>query len=321
MKKEYGFLQRIGHKLQCFMLDLLAKITLAMPLTVRKRLAWLLSTFTFDTLKLRRNYVVATIMKQLQLPEIEAIKLGRKVYFNFLLNAFEMAGLKFFSNEELMDKIECEGLENLTSALEQKKGVIIISGHFGLWELVPPWLAINGHDVTVVVRRQNNPEADRWMEEMRCKHGANTTDSGYGIREILKSLKKGHILALMVDQDNGKQGIFVKFFNSWASAPTGPAQISLRTGSPIVPLALFPNFQGKHILRIFKPIMPTDFSKDLKGQHQLTSSYTAPIEGMIKKHPEQWFWLHRRWKTQPSDAPENQWVKFINSLTSDGQAS
>jgi KDO2-lipid IV(A) lauroyltransferase len=126
----------------------------------------------------------------------------------------------------------------------------------------------------------------------------------------------------MVDQDNGKQGIFVKFFNDWASAPTGPALISLKTGAPIVPLAMFPDYNHKHQLKIFPPIMPQQFSNDPDGQQKLTARYTTILENLIRKQPEQWFWLHRRWKTQPADAPDNQWVKIIkSSLTSDTQAS
>jgi KDO2-lipid IV(A) lauroyltransferase len=308
--------------MQALLLDLLARKTFQMPVSTKKRLAWLLSGLTWNLLKLRRNYVTDTLIKQLSLSRDEAEKLGRKTYYSFLLNAFEMAGLKLFSPQQLIDRVECEGLEHLKTALSHKKGAIIISGHFGLWELVPSWLALNGFDVSIVVRRQNNPEADRWMEEMRQKHGPKTTDSGYSIREILKSLRKGHILALMVDQDNGKQGIFVKFFNAWASAPTGPALISLKTGAPIVPLAMFPDYNHKHQLKIFHPIMPEQFTNDTAGQQKLTAEYTKILENLIRKQPEQWFWLHRRWKTQPADAPDNQWVKIIkSSLTSDTQAS
>ncbi|MFZ5950515.1 MAG: lysophospholipid acyltransferase family protein, partial [Candidatus Rifleibacteriota bacterium] len=227
-------IKKIGHKIQCMLLDLLAKSTGGMKLTQRRKLAELLTWLAFDILQLRRKYVVSAISLHLELSPDEATKMARRVYFNFLLNAFEMAGLKFMSAEDLKSRLVCTDLAILEQALSRKKGAIIISGHFGLWELVPPWLSLSGFPVTVVVRRQNNPEVDRWMEEMRQKHGARTTDSGFGIREILKSLRKGHILALMVDQDNGKQGVFVPFFKTWASAPTGPAAISIKTGAPIV---------------------------------------------------------------------------------------
>jgi KDO2-lipid IV(A) lauroyltransferase len=314
MKKDINIFRRFGYQIQCFLLDQLAARSLKMRFKTRCRLASLLARLTFDFLKIRRSYVVKTLEERLALEENAATRLARKVYFNFVLNACEMAGLKFMSANELRQKIECRDLANLEQALSRKKGAIIISGHFGLWELVPPWLVQKGFPVTVVVRRQNNPEVDRWMEDMRQRLGPLTTDSGYGMREILKSLRKGHILALMVDQDNGKQGIFVNFLDKWASAPTGPAAISLRTGAPIVPLALFPDYNGRHQLKIWEPIFPENFNDSIEGQQKLTAAYSRFVEEMVRNLPEQWFWLHRRWKTQPADAPENESVKFLNLL-------
>ncbi len=314
MTQEISLLRKIGYKLQCFLLDQLAAKSLRMSVKAKRRLAKLLTWFAFDLVRIRRRYVIQTIREQMQLNESEATRLAKNVYFNFLLNACEMAGLKFISPDDLLERIHCDDLHLLQEALDRKKGAIIVSGHFGLWELVPPWLALNGFDVTVVVRRQNNPEVDKWMEEMRQRLGPCTTDSGYGIREILKSLRQGHILALMTDQDNGKQGMFVKFFRKWASAPTGPAAISLRTGAPIVPLALFPDYQKRHHLKIWQPLYPENFSNDLAGQQKLSAAYTKIVEEMIESRPEQWFWLHRRWKTQPEDAPDNESVNFLNLL-------
>ncbi len=310
--------KNLFNRLQAFLLDLLARKCAAMSSNSKKRLARLIAAIAKPLPWVRFNQVVERLKEHLEIDRTAAEKLADQVFESFLLNAFEMAGLKFFSNEELKARIRVEGLENLETALALNKGAIIVSGHFGLWELVPPWLAINDFKVTTVVRRQNNPYVDTWFEEMRGRHGAKTTDSGYGIREILKSLRQGNILALMIDQDNGKQGIFVRFFKRWASAPTGPAQISLKTGAPIVPLACFPDFGGRHLIKIWQPIYPGQYSNDVRGQQQLTSDFTARLEEIIRQQPQNWFWLHRRWKTQPADAPENEWAKLV--LTSETDA-
>ncbi len=316
MKFHSSLLKKLNYRLQAWLLDRLARACHSASLKTRKKLADLLSFIAFRIIKLRRRQVVESMQKHLELNLQQAEELARKTYASFLLNAFSMAGLKFMSDEELKKMLRVEGFEHLQNALSRKKGVIIVSGHFGLWELVPPWLALNGNEVTVVVRRQNNPYVDQWFEEMRNRHGARTTDSGFGIREILKSLRRGHILALMADQDNGKQGIFIRFFNEWASAPTGPAQISLKTGAPIVPLAGFPDFQNGHLLKIFAPLYPENYSEDLAGQQRLTSDYSRIIEKFIRQQPNNWFWLHRRWKTRPQDAPENPWTQLITGKQS-----
>lgn len=306
------------HKIQCFMLELLARSSCVISVAKKKRLAELLTFLAFDILKIRRKYVIETLVDRLKITKKQAVKLAKKVFKNFLLNSIEMSGLKYITEESLVNKVDIEGLENLQRALDKKHGVIIVSGHFGLWELVPSWLALSGFPITIVVRRQNNVEVDKWMVEMREAHGPKTTDSGYGLRGILRALRAGHILALMVDQDNGKQGIFVKFLNKWASAPVGPAQIALRTKAPIVPLAMIPNYSGKHLIKIFKPIYPEDYDNNSEGQSLMSQRYTNIIEELIRKHPEQWFWLHRRWKTSPKDCPENPWSKqiLLNSVKS-----
>ena len=299
------------NKLQALLLDLLAKFTVSISVSKKKRIAELLTFLAFDIIKIRRKYVINALQEHLGYSQAKSLKMARKIYLNFLLNSMEMSGLKYFTQESLLSRVNIEGLEHLQEALSRKKGAIIVSGHYGLWELVPPWLAINDFPVTVVVRRQNNPEVDKWMEDMRQKHGPKTTDSGYGLREILKSLRKGEILALMVDQDNGKQGIFVKFLNKWASAPVGPAQISLRTKSPIVPLTMIPNYKGKHLLKIFPAFYPENYENNTEGQQKLSQDYTDVLEQLVKKFPQQWFWLHRRWKHQPKDCPQNPWVQLI----------
>ncbi len=307
----------LNHRIQAYILEKLAGWCSHKSFFARLKLARLLAFLAFRVFRLRRKLVTESLQEHLNLALPEAEKLAEKTYCHFLLNAFEMAGLKYLSKDQLQNKVRVEGIEHLNTGLAKKKGVIIVSGHFGLWELVPSWLTMNGYNMTVVVRRQSNPYVDKWFENMRQQHGAQTTDSGFGIREILKALRRGHLLGLMADQDNGKQGIFVPFFNSWASAPTGPAQISLKTGAPIVTLAMFPNFSGKHLIKIFPPLMPEDFADDVAGQQELTVRYTKTLETIIRSQPHNWFWLHRRWKTQPEDAPDNPSAKLISStLTS-----
>jgi KDO2-lipid IV(A) lauroyltransferase len=303
-------LKNLFHRLQAWLLDLLAHSCNSMSLSRKKYLASLLTILACRIAGLRRREVRASLQLHLSMSQSEAEQMAEKVFRHFLLNAFEMASLACISREKLLDKIEISGLEHLDAALALNRGTIIVSGHFGLWEMIPQWLAINGYPVCTVVRRQNNHYVDTWMENMRQRFGGKTTDSGFGIREILRALRKGEILALMVDQDNGKQGIFVRFFKHWASAPTGPAQLALKTGAPIVPLFMFPNFAGKHLLKIYPAIQPEEYANNDEGQRQITARYTELLEDLVRQQPHNWFWLHRRWKTQPADAPANPWARL-----------
>ena len=308
-KKHYDLIDKI----LAIALDLFAKKSLKLSLGQKRRFASLLTQILMPFKFTRKDYVQNIMMETLNISKEEAVKLRQKCYETFIINSFEMAKLRYISDEELLNMLEVEGLEYLNEALSRQKGVIIVSGHFSLWEIIPQWLALKGYKVTTVVRRQNNKYADQWFEEMRHAHGGKTTDSGMGLREILRALKNGYILGLMMDQDNGKKGIFVKFMNKWCSAPVGPALISLKTKAPIVPLYIFPNYEGKHFFKIYSPLYPENYENTIEGQQKLTSDYSLLHEEIIKKHPEQWFWLHRRWKTQPSDCPDNPWVKLIEN--------
>lgn len=309
MKIKKGFLHDLNYRFQALILDFVVCRLFKATLTTRKKVAQLLVKIGYDAFGFRKKQVIDALVTHLAIPISEAKKIARKTYFTFLFNSFEMASLKHISADELNAKIRVSGLQYIKEAAQKKSGIIIVSGHFGLWELVPSWLTQNGYNVNIVVRRQNNPYVDEWMEDMRQRLGPVTTDSGYGIRKILRSLKNKEILALMVDQDNGKQGIFVDFLNMPASAPTGPAQIGLKTGAPIVPLFCIPNYSGKHLIKILPPIYPQEFPSDVEGQRQITHAYTKILEFYVKKHPHQWFWIHRRWKTQPHDAPHNLWAQ------------
>ena len=308
-KKHYEIID----KFLAIALDLFAKGSLKLSFGQKRRFASILTKILMPFKFTRKDYVQSIMMETLNINKKEAEELRKKCYETFILNSFEMAKLRYISDEELSNMLEVEGLEHLDEALSRQKGAIIVSGHFSLWEIIPQWLAVKGYKVTTVVRRQNNKYADQWFEEMRRAHGGKTTDSGMGLREILRALKNGYILGLMMDQDNGKKGIFVKFMNKWCSAPVGPALISLKTKAPIVPLYIFPNYEGKHFFKIYPPLYPENYENTIEGQQKLTSDYSLLHEEIIKKHPEQWFWLHRRWKTQPSDCPENPWVKLIEN--------
>ena len=304
-KKHFDFIDKLLAK----MLDLLARKSMTLTISQKRRFAMLMTKLIMPFKFSRKDYVKNIMMETLNISQNEAEKLRSGCYENFVLNSMEMAKLKYISDEDVLNLLEVDGYEHLEEAYRKGNGVIIMSGHFGLWEYIPQWAALKGYKVTTVVRRQNNKYADQWFEEMRRAHKGKTTDSGMGLREILRALKNGYVLGLMMDQDNGKKGIFVKFLNKWCSAPVGPAMISLKMKTPIVPLFIVPNYNGKHYFKIYPPLYPENYENTVEGQQKLTADYTELYEQLVRKYPEQWFWLHRRWKTQPEDCPENPWVK------------
>lgn len=282
-------------------LDWVARWSARSSVFKRRKAARFLVKLVFNFVPIRKSYVISVLRDNLGLSCASAAALAGKVYFSFFLNSIEMASIPYLTKSEIVDRLEVKGLEHLRLALSRGCGVIVVSGHYGLWEFIPPWLQIHGFPIAVVVRRQNNPHVDGWMHFMRTKHGVGITDSGFGLREILRTLKKGDCLGLMSDQDAGTKGIFVPFFGKLASTVVGPAEISQKLGSPIVVVGGHPRKTPPHLFEISAPMFPEDYPSGKAGAEAITSAFTQKLEEWIRRRPEQWFWLHRRWKTRPND--------------------
>ncbi len=286
------------HRLELAALELVARHAASFSATRRRHTAGLLTWLALDGLRIRADYVYDVLRSRLGLDDTVARRLRRRVYTSFFENCLEAVTLPALSAAELTARIHVTGLAHLQNALALGHGAIITSGHYGCWELVPSWLDRQGFPVTIVVRRQNNAQVDAFMERMRQAHGPRTVDSGFGLREILRSLKQGRILALMVDQDAGDKGLAVDFLGRPASTVAGPSHIALKSGAPIVPLTLHRQHGGPHHLEILPPLYPREYAEHHHDQAAwvMTQAFTDALAERVRRRPDQWFWLHRRWK-------------------------
>ncbi len=180
-----------------------------------------------------------------------------------------------------------EGLENA------KEGGIIVSAHFGNWELTLVYLSAVGLPINVIVRPPSDPFFAEYIEKIRGKFGARLIPKGVALRESIKCLKRGELLAILVDQDEGPEGIFVPFMGRLASTPRGAFTLSLKYDVPLIPLFTWREDSGIHRVELKEPIYPTG------DERELALRITSMIERKILDIPSQWLWLHRRWKTPP----------------------
>lgn len=197
--------------------------------------------------------------------------------------------------------IAFEGLEHLDKALAMGRGVIAVSGHFGYWEAFNIAMAARGHSVHVVRRAMDNPWMNADFERYWKRLGTNILWRAGATREGIRALKAGGIVTLYVDQDARRHGVFVPFLGLPASTIRGPAILSLKTGAPIVGYAVTRQGDGRSLVQIEEPFvadpaLPTD-----EAVLQATRRLTEALERRILAAPEQWMWIHRRWKTKPSE--------------------
>ncbi|MBX9603481.1 MAG: lysophospholipid acyltransferase family protein [Bryobacteraceae bacterium] len=197
---------------------------------------------------------------------------------------------------ELDRWVRLEGLENYDHANAKGKGVLFFAAHFGAWELSAFAHAIRRAPFDIVVRPLDNPAIDRMVEGRRELPGNRAISKKDAARAILKSLREGRTVGILADQNTvPEEGCFVDFFGVKASANTAFARMAAKTGAAVVPAyALWEEKERKWVLRYY-PEIP--ISGDAAADTQRLHSF---LEGEIRKYPDQWLWIHRRWKTRPA---------------------
>lgn len=204
------------------------------------------------------------------------------------------------SREELIEMTEVVGLDAFRATVDEGRGAIIVTGHLGNWEIGGASVAARGIPIDGVALVQGNPLFDRDLVEARTRLGMRIIKRGDAPREVLRSLSRGRVPALVADQNARAAGIFVDYFGRPASTYRGPALFSLRTGAPLylsVALAT-----SRHPLRyrvVFEEVTVEPSGDTEEDVRRLTAAHVAALERWVRTAPEQYFWQHKRWKTRP----------------------
>ena len=210
-----------------------------------------------------------------------------------------------YSIENIDEIVVYDGFENYERALARGKGVLFLTGHIGGWELSAFTHSLHGHPVHIVMRPMDNVYLDRLIRGYRTLHGNKTVDKDDFVRGLLGAMKQGETVGILMDTNmTPPQGVFVDFFGIPACTATGLARIALRTDAALVPgFTLWDPGLGKYRLR-FDPalelIRTNDNEADVVANTQL---FTNVVEDYVRRYPDQWLWVHRRWKTRPPGEP------------------
>ena len=233
---------------------------------------------------------------------LERKKIARENYrwfARFCIDVLHMDAWKGRTSE----KVHCQNPEILDQALSEKKGVLLISGHFGNWEMIPPALAEKGYKVVMYVGRQTNPLTNKLQNSARASFGVETIDKGKrATLQMGRALAENKIIAMLVDQNDNKSDLFVNFFGKLASCSKGTAAFHLLRRSPVV-LVTCPYVDNR--LEINFQHIPFELSGNQKKDIlEIAQKMTSALEKVIHQYPEQYFWMHRRWRARPLQDPE-----------------
>jgi KDO2-lipid IV(A) lauroyltransferase len=194
-----------------------------------------------------------------------------------------------------------DGFENFDAARRRGKGVLFLTGHMSAWELAPFAQALYGYPLHFLVRPIANPRVDELINRYRCLSGNKPIEKNRSARAILKVLSDGGTVGILSDQNTAlEEGVFVDFFGIPASTTSGLARIALRTGAAVVPGFLsWDSARRKYRLR-FEPAVELARTRDEEADVlENTARFTRVIEEYVRAHPDQWLWVHKRWKTRP----------------------
>lgn len=190
--------------------------------------------------------------------------------------------------------------------LLENKGILILTGHFGNWELFAYAYGLFGHPVSLVHQTIKNPFVDAYVEHMRSGGGTRLFRKQEAARAVLRALAERALVVLPLDQNQSRRaGIFVDFFGLPANTSAGLARIALRNDTPIYPAFLIRDGTSARHRIVFLPRVPIASMADRdSAARELTQRCTAVLESMIRKHPDHWLWTHKRWRTRPLGDPE-----------------
>jgi len=234
------------------------------------------------------------------------LRIARDVFRNLAKNGADWIKMSALSKEGVSRLVtETEGLENLDGALAKGKGVIIAASHFGNWELMPIFIKLRGHYGEVIARRLYFHKYDEFITGLRRRFGVPIIYRDESPKKILKVLKDGGILGILADQDvDSIDGVFVDFFGKPAYTPTAPVKLGMATGAPLIPAFMIRKNDNTFKLVVEKPITIPGEKGSEEEVKKYTQAWTDVLEKYVRRYPEQWVWLHPRWKTKPGvEAP------------------
>jgi KDO2-lipid IV(A) lauroyltransferase len=240
-----------------------------------------------------------------ELPHNEKKQILRGVYRHLAWQMVEFCRMPGYTPENTRATIRTEGLEHYLAARARGRGVLVLTGHLGAWELSSYYHSLMGYPMGMVIRRLDNRLLDEYVNGIRCLHGNKVLHKDDFARGLLIAMRGGETVGILMDTNmTPPQGVFVPFFGRMACTASGLARVALRTGAAVLPgFMLWEPSEKKYVLHFGPEI---EFARSADAEADVlaaTAQCNQVLEAWIRRYPDQWLWIHRRWKTRPPGEP------------------
>ncbi|MBK7140564.1 MAG: lysophospholipid acyltransferase family protein [bacterium] len=263
------------------------------------RLGIRLGGLMYHVLRSRRAVALDNLRKALgnEYSEEELQEIARKVFANIGQTLVEFSRFKQLGLAGVRRLVTGPGEEMLARAYAEGKGGIMLTAHFGNWEIMGAWVAAVGYPTDFLVGRQHNQKVDKLLLSYRSEMKVGLIPLATAARSVFKTLKANRIAGIVADQHApGSGSVIIDFFGRPAAWAKGPALFSIRAGAPILPYLLRRERYDKHVLIPGEPIYPPNSGDEEKDIETMLVAYARFVEKWVRKYPDQWMWTHRRWK-------------------------
>ena len=237
-----------------------------------------------------------------EMPTAEREKILRAMYRQLGWQLAEFCHMSGYALERANQFIRYEGLENYLAAQRRGQGVLILTGHLGAWELSSFYHSLAGHPMSMIIRRLDNPWIDRLVNDIRTQHGNRVLPKDDFARGLIAAMRAGDTVGVLMDTNmTPPQGVFVDFFGRAACTASGVARVALRTGAAVLPgFLVWEPAEKRYVLHFLPELQLIDTGDSEADAIANTQLFTTALENVIRRYPEQWLWVHRRWKTRPA---------------------
>ena len=294
-------LRPLRQKLEVLALRSLGLLARALPFPWTSALGAGVGLLAFQFMGRRRRIAIENITRALG-PEIDgasARELARRTFAQIGRSFLDFLALPRLGLRGILARVELVGYEPVLEWARKGQGAVVLTAHYGNWEMLGASMRAMGAPMQYLLPPQSNEGSDSYFDGIREGLGIPSVKIGYGMRDALRALRSGAFLGMLPDQDARRVGIHVPFFGRPASTHTGPARLAYRTRSPIA-IGLIEREKGarfrSRLIATLTPNMEEDESREVE---RLTRAINEAIEAGVRRRPDHWYWIHRRWKTPP----------------------